>query len=53
MSVLILKNVPSEGPGTIEDYLSENNIGYLTVDLSSEEIPPAENFDTLLILGGP
>ena len=53
MSVLILKNIPSEGPGTIEDYLSENNIGYLTVDLSSEEIPPVDDFDTLLILGGP
>ncbi len=53
MSVLILKNVPNEGPGTIEDYLSENNIDYRTVDLSSEDIPPADDFDTLLILGGP
>jgi GMP synthase (glutamine-hydrolysing) len=53
MSVLILKNIPNEGPGTIEDYLSDKNIGYLTVDLSSEEIPPADDFDVLLILGGP
>ena len=52
MSVLILKNVPNEGPGTIEDYLAENKIDYRIIDLSSEEFPSAEGYDTLIILGG-
>ena len=53
MSVLILKNTPQEGPGTIEDFLASNDIGYTIIDLSSEDIPPADDFDALVILGGP
>ena len=53
MSVLILKNVPSEGPGTIEDFLAGQNISYRVADLSSEDIPPADDFGALVILGGP
>jgi len=51
--VLILKNVSSEGPGTIEDHLRENGIGYRIVDLAAEELPPAGEDDTLVIMGGP
>lgn len=53
MSVLILKNVPSEGPGTIEDHLRENDIAYRIIDLAAEELPSAEKADTLVIMGGP
>jgi len=38
MSVLILKNTPNEGPGTIENFLVSSNIDYRIVDLSSEAI---------------
>jgi GMP synthase (glutamine-hydrolysing) len=53
MAVLILKNTPTEGPGTIEDFLRENNIHYKIVEMSSEELPSVETYDTLIIMGGP
>ena len=53
MSVLILKNVPAEGPGTIEDYLRESGIGFRVIDLQSESLPATQNEDTLVIMGGP
>jgi len=53
MTVLILKNTPGEGPGTIEDFLARHNIRYSIIDLSSEEIPATDDFDVLVILGGP
>ena len=36
MSVLILKNVKTEGPGTIEDFLREANIHYKIVELEGD-----------------
>jgi GMP synthase (glutamine-hydrolysing) len=53
MPVLILKNTPAEGPGTIEDFLARHNIRYSIIDLCSEEIPATGGFDALVILGGP
>ncbi len=53
MSVLILKNTPIEGPGTIEDFLRECGIEYRVIELSRQPLPPVENFDTLVIMGGP
>ena len=54
MSVLILKNIETEGPGTIEDFLKGNGIPYTVVDLSrGEVVPAAGGFDTLVMLGGP
>ncbi|MCL4536867.1 MAG: type 1 glutamine amidotransferase [Nitrospirae bacterium] len=54
MSVLICKNISSEGPGTIEDFLKAKGIPYTVVDLSKgEKIPDAEAFDTLIMMGGP
>ncbi len=53
MPVLILKNIPAEGPGTIEDFLREQGIPYRIVDLEKEAIPPSEEFDTLVMMGGP
>jgi GMP synthase-like glutamine amidotransferase len=53
MSVLILKNVAHEGPGTIEDFLLENNVDYKIVEMYSESLPSTENVDNLIIMGGP
>jgi GMP synthase-like glutamine amidotransferase len=53
MSVLILKNIGSEGPGTIEDFLRERGIHHRIVDCATEDIPGPKDFDTLIMLGGP
>lgn len=54
MSVLIIKNIATEGPGTIEEFLKQKGIPFKVVDLSSGEIPPPlEEFNTLVIMGGP
>ena len=53
MSVLILKNIYNEGPGTLEDFLRKSNIEYVITDLHAESIPSTKNVDMLVILGGP
>jgi GMP synthase (glutamine-hydrolysing) len=54
MHVLIIKNVLSEGPGTIEEHLRVKNIPYSIVDMSmGDEVPDLEAFTHLLIMGGP
>lgn len=53
MSVLIIKNITTEGPGTIEKFLRGNGIRFSIVDLGSgEKTPPLEKFETLVIMGG-
>jgi len=52
MSVLILKNVLSEGPGTIEDFLLEEGVPYRVVDLEKDPVPRERDFDTLVMMGG-
>ncbi len=54
MSVLICKNISTEGPGTIEDYLRLKEIPYTIIDLcKGASLPDATSFDTLIMLGGP
>ncbi len=54
MSVLICKNIETEGPGTIEDYLKKQKIPYTIIDLSKgENIPETSSFHTLIMMGGP
>ena len=54
MSVLILKNISSEGPGTIAGYLDRSGIEYTIADLTAgEAIPDSEGFGALVMLGGP
>jgi GMP synthase-like glutamine amidotransferase len=54
LSVLIIKNVITEGPGTIGDFLKKEDILFSIVELGSGElIPPLESFDTIVVLGGP
>jgi len=54
MSVLICKNIVTEGPGTIEDYLIANKIPYKIFDLSiGEKVTNPDDFDILIMMGGP
>jgi GMP synthase (glutamine-hydrolysing) len=54
MHVLIIKNVFSEGPGTIADYLNANNIPYSICDLSiGYVVPELDSFSHVIIMGGP
>lgn len=53
MAVLILKNIGSEGPGTIEDFLVRSGIPHTIADLTSGEFPDASAYDTLIMMGGP
>ncbi|MBI5196686.1 MAG: type 1 glutamine amidotransferase [Nitrospirae bacterium] len=54
MSVLICKNIITEGPGTIEDYLKLQKISYCIVDLSAGvRLLAPDAFDTLVMMGGP
>jgi GMP synthase (glutamine-hydrolysing) len=54
MSVLIIKNIITEGPGTICDFLEEKRIPYTVVELGAGETPPPlDKFNTLVMLGGP
>lgn len=54
LSVLIIKNTITEGPGTIGDFLGKEDVPFSIVELGSGEVPPLlEAFDTLVIMGGP
>lgn len=55
MSVLICKNIDIEGPETIENFLSENNIPYDIVELcQNNSIQQNTNkYNYLVLLGGP
>lgn len=54
MSVLILKNMTNEGPGTIETFLKEKAMPYRVIDLyAGEAVPDTAQFNTLVMLGGP
>ena len=52
--VLIIKNIPSEGPGRIEDILNECGIRYSIFDLSDNHSQLIINqYGAVIILGGP
>jgi GMP synthase-like glutamine amidotransferase len=54
MPVLICKNISTEGPGTIADYLKGKRAAYTTVDLArGDAIPDTRRFDALVMMGGP
>jgi GMP synthase (glutamine-hydrolysing) len=54
MSVLIIKNISTEGPGTLEEFLLSEKIPFRIVELGSGETPPTlEKFNALVMLGGP
>jgi len=54
MSVLIVKNILAEGPGTIEDFLKGEKIPYKVLELSrGEAIPDIMGYSHLIVMGGP
>ncbi len=54
MNVLIIKNSPLEGPGTIAEFLAQHAIGYRIVEAGlGEEIPPLDKYEYLVVMGGP
>jgi GMP synthase-like glutamine amidotransferase len=54
MAVLILKNIVTEGPGTMGDFLKKEGIPFTVVEIGAGEVPPPlEGFSALVILGGP
>jgi GMP synthase (glutamine-hydrolysing) len=54
MNILIVKNIISEGPGTIEEYLSAEKLPYSIIDLKKgEDAPHISTFTHLVIMGGP
>ncbi len=55
MKVLILKNIPVEGPGTIEDYLRQQAVPCETVELFEGREPerPLADYSHLIMMGGP
>lgn len=55
MSVLIIKNIASEGPGTIEDFLKEKKMEYSIVNLfdCKVEMPDVREYTHLVVMGGP
>jgi len=53
LSVLIIKNTITEGPGTIGDFLGKEDVPFSIVELGSGEVPPLlEAFDTLVKWAG-
>jgi len=54
MNVLIVKNVTSDGPGTIEDHLRTANLPFTCVDLEQgQPLPAIDEYTHLIIMGGP
>ncbi|HTG00257.1 MAG TPA: gamma-glutamyl-gamma-aminobutyrate hydrolase family protein [Nitrospirota bacterium] len=54
MHVLIVKNVPTEGPGTMADHFFARGIPSSAVEMSLGEAPPApDTFTHLVVMGGP
>ncbi len=53
--VLFIKHITIEGPGTIADFLDDNKIPYIIIDLSSgDKVPRLEkDFQAIVCLGGP
>ena len=54
MNVLVLKNIPTEGPGTIADYLKGQAVPFDVVELiEGQEVPSGQDYTHLIMMGGP
>jgi GMP synthase-like glutamine amidotransferase len=54
MSVLVCKNIETEGPGTIEDYLKNRKIPYKIIEaFKDEKISKIDKYSHLVVMGGP
>jgi len=55
MNILIIKNVETEGPGTIEEFLRGKGITYSLLELydCKAEVPDVRQYSHLVVMGGP
>ena len=54
MKLLVFQHVDCEHPGSLRDYLKEDDIEWDAVELDEgEEIPDLNNYDMLWVMGGP
>ena len=55
MKVIIIKHIDIEGPGTIAEFLDDENIPYEVIDIfNGEPLPDSlSNTSAILVLGGP
>ena len=53
MSVLILKNVETEGPGTVEEYLKASGLHYSILEPGDVPSSALDGAGALVVLGGP
>ncbi len=52
--IAIIKNIKTEGPGSIEDYFIERKIPYKVFEAEDGEIPSTlEDYKGLIVMGGP
>lgn len=52
--IAIVKNIKSEGPGNMENYLIENSIPYKIFEAEEGDLPSTlEDFKGLIVMGGP
>ncbi len=52
--VLVFQHIACEHPGIFRDFLASDGIAWQAVELDEgEAIPPLEDFDVLLVMGGP
>ncbi len=52
--VLIIKNIETEGPGTIEDFLKDRDLAYQIIELHMGQRPDdLESYSHLVVMGGP
>ncbi|HDH53395.1 MAG TPA: GMP synthase [Nitrospirae bacterium] len=54
MSILIIKNIPAEGPGTIEEHLKSRRMPYRILEFSKgEKVSDIAKYSHLIVMGGP
>ena len=52
--ILVFQHIAAEHPGIFRDYLREDRIEWVPIELDEgESIPSVENFDALWVMGGP
>ena len=52
--ILVFQHIAAEHPGIFRDYLQDDGIEWVPVELDEgEAIPSVENFDALWVMGGP
>jgi GMP synthase (glutamine-hydrolysing) len=52
--ILIIKNIPHEGPGLLKDVIIEHGLKYSIIDLCNETIEKSlKNISAVIVLGGP